>query len=182
MVRMKRSYERPAVSAMPRNCAAISSTSAFGVVPLAVRRLLDLQAVLVRAGHEEHVIAVDALEPRDRVGGDDLIGVADMRRAVRIRDGRRDVEFLFRRPWQPWRVLQIEQRPSRRSPNRIGKIVEQCQNERPAVEIVDVDLARLPGDLLTYLHRGARRAAPSAAHRGRRRADSQRSTVSRASS
>ena len=80
---------------MALNFAAISSTRAFGVVPLAVCRLLDLQSVLVRAGHEEDVIAIDALEARDRVGGDDLVGVADMRSAIRVGNGRREVEFLF---------------------------------------------------------------------------------------
>ena len=48
------------------------------------RRLLDLLAVLVGAGEKEHVIAVEALKARDGIGRDHLIGVADMRRAVRI--------------------------------------------------------------------------------------------------
>ena len=53
--------------------------------------LRDLDAVLVGAGEEEHVVAVEPLEARDRVGRDHLVGVADMRRAVRIRDRGRDV-------------------------------------------------------------------------------------------
>ena len=85
---------RPDASAMAWNCAAISSTSAFGVCPCG-RRLLDLEAVLIRAGEEKNVKAVDALEARDRIGGDDLVGVADVRSAVRIRNGRCKVEFLF---------------------------------------------------------------------------------------
>ena len=44
------------------------------------RRLLHLEAVLVGAGQEEHVLAVEPLEARDRVGRDGLVGVADMRR------------------------------------------------------------------------------------------------------
>ena len=59
------------------------------------RRLLHLQAVLVRAGHEEDVVAVQPLEPRHRVGGDDLVGVADVRHAVGVADGRGDVERGF---------------------------------------------------------------------------------------
>ena len=55
------------------------------------RGLQHLAAVLVGAGEEEHVIAVEPHEAGDGVGGDRLIGVADMRRAVRIRDRRGDV-------------------------------------------------------------------------------------------
>ena len=57
-------------------------------------RLLHLQAVLVGAGQEEDVLAVEPLEARQRVGGDDLIGMADMRLAVRIEDRRGEVEFF----------------------------------------------------------------------------------------
>ena len=66
------------------------------------RRLLHLQAVLVGAGQEEHVLAVEPLEARDGIGGDRLVGVPDMRRPVRIGDGRGDVEFLLARSW--WQV------------------------------------------------------------------------------
>jgi hypothetical protein len=59
------------------------------------RRLLHLQAVLVRAGHEEDVVAVQALEARHRIGGDHLVGVADVRHAVGVADGRGDVERGF---------------------------------------------------------------------------------------
>ena len=55
------------------------------------RGLQHLDAVLVGAGEKEHVIAVEPHEAGDRIGGDDLIGVADMRRAVRIGDRGRDV-------------------------------------------------------------------------------------------
>jgi hypothetical protein len=56
---------------------------------------LNLQTVLVRSGEKKHVVAVDALETRDRIGGNDLIGVPDMRSAIGIGNGRREVEFLF---------------------------------------------------------------------------------------
>ena len=59
---------------------------------LLLRGLDHLQAVLVGAGQEEHVLAVEPLKARQRIGRDRLIGVADMRRAVRIGDRGRDVE------------------------------------------------------------------------------------------
>jgi len=56
--------------------------------------LLHLQAVLVGAGQEEHILAVQPLEARQDVGGDDVVGVADMRLAVGVEDRRGDVEFF----------------------------------------------------------------------------------------
>ncbi len=58
------------------------------------RRLLDLEAVLVRTGGEQYVVAVQPVEAGDGVGGDHLVGVADMRRAIRIGDRRREAEGL----------------------------------------------------------------------------------------
>ena len=55
------------------------------------RGLQHLDAVLVGAGEKEHVAAVEPHEARDGVGRDRLIGVADMRRAVRIGDRGGDV-------------------------------------------------------------------------------------------
>ena len=57
--------------------------------------LLDFLAVLVGAGKEIDVVAVEPHEARDGVGGDRLIGVADMRRAVRVGDRGGDVEGCF---------------------------------------------------------------------------------------
>ena len=59
---------------------------------LLARRLGHLEAMLVGAGQEEDVAAREPLEARDRVGGDRLIGMADMRRPVRIADRGGDVE------------------------------------------------------------------------------------------
>ena len=50
--------------------------------------LLNLLAMLVRAGLEINVIAGQALVTRDRVGQHDLIGVADMRLCRGIGDRR----------------------------------------------------------------------------------------------
>ena len=53
---------------------------------LARRRLLHLEAVLVGAGQEVHVLAVEPLEAGDRIGRQRLIGMADVRRPVGIGD------------------------------------------------------------------------------------------------
>jgi hypothetical protein len=58
------------------------------------RGLDHLQAVLVGTGLKEDVAAVLALEARDRIGGDHLIGMADMRAAIGIMDCCRDVEGI----------------------------------------------------------------------------------------
>ena len=54
--------------------------------------LNHLQAVLVGAGQEKHVLAVEPLKSCQRIGRDRFIGVTDMRHAVRVGDGGRDVE------------------------------------------------------------------------------------------
>ena len=48
-----------------------------------LRGLDHLQAVLVGAGQEEHILAVEPLKARQRIGRDRLIGVTDMRHTVR---------------------------------------------------------------------------------------------------
>ena len=61
--------------------------------------LLHLEAVLVRSGHEENLMAVKALEARHGISRNDLIGVADVRHAIGVADCGGDVErgFLWRR-------------------------------------------------------------------------------------
>jgi hypothetical protein len=54
-------------------------------------RLVHFQAVLIGAGQETNIIAIQALEAGERIGGQRFIGVADMRRAVGIGNGGRDV-------------------------------------------------------------------------------------------
>ena len=58
---------------------------------LARRGLLHLLTVLVGAGEEIHVVAVEPHEAGDGVGGDHLIGVPDVRGAVGVGDRGRDV-------------------------------------------------------------------------------------------
>ena len=55
------------------------------------RRLQHLDAVLVGAGEEKYISPIKPHEAGDGVGGDGLVGVADMRRAVRIGDRGGDV-------------------------------------------------------------------------------------------
>jgi hypothetical protein len=73
-----------------------SSARAFsellGGEPLALGGALHLLAVLVHAGHEQHIEAVEPLEARESVGRDALIGVTDMGGAIRIRNGGGDHE------------------------------------------------------------------------------------------
>jgi GNAT superfamily N-acetyltransferase len=59
------------------------------------RGLLHFLAVLVGAGEEIDFVAVEPHKARNGVGRDRLIGVADMRRAVRIGDRGGDVESGF---------------------------------------------------------------------------------------
>ena len=62
---------------------------------LLLRRLLHLEAVLVGAGQEVDILPVQPLEARDGVGRDRLVGMAEVRRAVGIGNGRGDVELLL---------------------------------------------------------------------------------------
>ena len=55
------------------------------------RRLQHLDAVLVGAGEEEHIVAVEPHETGNGVGRNDFVGVADMRHAVGVSDRGRDV-------------------------------------------------------------------------------------------
>ena len=57
-------------------------------------RLQHLHPVLVGAGEEEHVTAVKPHEAGDGVGGDRFVGVADMRRTVRVGNRGSDVVGL----------------------------------------------------------------------------------------
>ena len=56
---------------------------------------LDLLAVLVRAGLEIDLVALQPLEAADGVRQHDLIGVADVRLAARVRDGGAQIILAF---------------------------------------------------------------------------------------
>ena len=56
-----------------------------------LRGLNHLLTMLVGAGEEEHILAIEARKTRQRIGRDRLISVADMRCAVRVGDGGRDI-------------------------------------------------------------------------------------------
>jgi hypothetical protein len=50
--------------------------------------------MLVRTRDEEDFLAVKALETRQRVGGDDVVGVPDMGFAVRVENRRGKLEYF----------------------------------------------------------------------------------------
>ena len=91
-------------------------------------RLAHLRAVLVGAGQEIDVAAVEPLEAGDRVRGQRLVGVADVRRTVRVGNGGGEVVLRrwhelsplggFRENWNERR------RPGRRSPSGMGVTFE----------------------------------------------------------
>ena len=77
--------------------AGIAGRERGGRQALVLRGLDHLLTVLVGAGQEEHVLAVEPRKARQHVGRDRLIGVADMRNAVGIGDGGGDVEDVVAR-------------------------------------------------------------------------------------
>ena len=81
---MKSSFEQLSIFTMAWKRGTLRSTSCARRQLLLARRLQHLHAVLVGAGEEEHVMAVEPHEAGDGIGGDRFVGVADMRRAVRI--------------------------------------------------------------------------------------------------
>jgi hypothetical protein len=62
--------------------------------PLARGGLLHFQAVLVHAGDEQSLAPVQPHETLDRIGGDALVGMPDVRRAVGVGNRGGDVETL----------------------------------------------------------------------------------------
>ena len=79
-------------SVMARKSAEIPSVKVCGSTPGGGGGLFDFLAVLVRAGQEEDVVAVQPLEARHHVGGDRGVGVADMGRTVHVIDRGRDID------------------------------------------------------------------------------------------
>ena len=56
------------------------------------RSPLHLLAVLIHPGDEQDIEAVEPLEAGNRIGGDPLIGMSDMRRAIGVGYRGRDIE------------------------------------------------------------------------------------------
>ena len=69
------------------------------------RRLLDLLPVFVGSGQEEDVVAGTAPVPREHVGQDGGVGVAEVRLARGVVDGRGQVEG------SPWNSASVRVRP-----------------------------------------------------------------------
>src|SRR5262249_1715897 len=57
-------------------------------------RLQHLDAVLVGAGEEVNIVAIEPLETRNRVSRDQLVGESDMRCSIGVGDGRGQVVAL----------------------------------------------------------------------------------------
>ncbi len=122
---------------------------------LARRRLLHFLAVLVHAGDEQRVVAVEPLEPRDRIGRDPLIGMADVRRPIGIRDRGRDVEFAAAGHARSWLDLALLSRRAnilgRERLRGRGEIGEKRKDERALVEVQCLGFPRRFGRLFPYL-------------------------------
>ena len=63
--------------------------------PLGLGKLLDLDAMLVRTGQEEYIIALHSLISRYGIGEHHFVGVANVRLSGRIGNGRGDVIRLL---------------------------------------------------------------------------------------
>ena len=75
---------------------AIFSFTWLALVVFPWMALGHLQPVLVGAGEKKHILAVEPLKTRQRIGRDRLIGVANVRQTVGVRDSGRDIERRFR--------------------------------------------------------------------------------------
>ena len=69
------------------NCGAIASVNVLRRQARGLGGLLDLQAVLVGAGEEVHVVAEQAVPAGERVADDGRVGVAEVRLGVDVVDG-----------------------------------------------------------------------------------------------
>ena len=97
---MKSSFEQFIRFTIASKRGTLRSTQLSRGQPLLGGGLLDLLAVLVGAGEEIDVVAVEPHEARDGIGGDRFIGMADMRRAIRIGDRGRDVKRCLGRHFE----------------------------------------------------------------------------------
>ena len=118
------------------------------------RGLQHLDAVLVGAGEEEHIAAFEPHEAGDGVGGDRFIGVADMRRAVRICDRGGDVIGLAAFRGHDGLVS---------TARGLGKQAENVEDQRFALEIVGFGVTRRRIDALPGLGKSRRRSRCRAA-------------------
>ena len=94
---MNRSNETFRRWSISLNRAALRVARSKGGHALALRGLNHFQPVLVGAGEKKHVLAVEPLKTGQRIGRNRLIGVADVRRAVRIGDRCRNIERISAR-------------------------------------------------------------------------------------
>ncbi len=92
VVRMKKSLEMFRLRHQRLEARGVAVGQLLRLDPLRVRGVGDRLAVLVGAGQEEDVLPALAHVPRDHVGSDLLVGVAEVRLAVDVSDRRGDEE------------------------------------------------------------------------------------------
>ena len=142
VVRMNMSYEIDKLApTSPRSAPRCSSTNCLRRHAALGGGLRDLLPVLVEAREKLHVVAAHATIPRDDVGADLLVRVTDVRIAVRVVDGGRQIELVplsclrsvlaapsddpSRGPRPPGRFRRPPRRPRRRCGRRslaLGRI------------------------------------------------------------
>ena len=142
--------------ASSRKRCETSSVKACGSTPAVTRGLLDLLAVLVGAGEEEDLAAVQAHEAGQRVAGERGVGVADMRGVVDVVDRRRDVEGAGR--GHP--VSRDDQaRPGAGSTSGLQMPCAICRSASDGVEIHRLDPLHQGGELVPQGEPAIKRSA-----------------------
>ena len=90
---------------------------------VSLRGALDVDAMLVGAGEKESLNSLLPFMPRDRVGHDHGVQMAEMRKAVRVVDGRRNVEG--------WHLVNRESEIGNRLPTLLLNVLGQSGKHAP---------------------------------------------------
>ena len=164
---MKSSFEQPSASTIFLKSGRVAVGERARLEALARRGLLHLDAVLVGAGQEIDVATVEPLKRAIASVASVLIGVADMRRAVRVGNRGGDVEF--RRLSSPSRLcchacekwtsaaFAWPAEAGTSHSGRAGECHEDGQDKLLPVEVEFVGLGRGTVDLLPYLRPSGKR-------------------------
>ena len=143
-------------SRMPLSPVTMLSTNCWGVIAGRGGLVLDLLAVLVGAGQEHHVVALQPLVARHGVGGHGAVGVADVQLVRGVVDRRGDIEFflfshdmgssLYAPPeWKAERLISYIIKPK----HPLGKFL----HRKIPNPVRRVDFRRIDGAaLVTFLH------------------------------
>ena len=89
---MKKSFEMFSAGSSALKPRRLRSAEFLRLDPLRVRRVGNRLAMLVGAGQEEDVLPSLAHVPRDNIGSDLLVGVAQVRHTVDVVDRSGDVK------------------------------------------------------------------------------------------